>query len=1549
MASDLPEPEPAATDGSEGAPPGSPAGDAGGAARIRAGLRSLGRSASRLRPQSPRGRWIRVALILLLGAVAAGGYIVTRPTVLRGILQPALTRALGGEVTIDDVRLEGFSTLVVRSLLVRAPGWEGDAAEVVRAEDVRVTVSLAALLIGDVEVRSLQFGRLRVRSAERADAPGEFNILALGAEGRSDEDRLHPVRVDLNRLDIETGTVTRDGVWRRTGERSLRGFLAPSPDRRDGTLFSFRLADIVDGASADAPVASELAIAGTWDERTFAIAASLDAITLDDRVLALFPLAVQRTARTLGLSGQIRSATVKWAPKAPIFAELAIADMSMRLPEGIDLDDGWSRFRNGKREPREGLPSIHVRDGTIRLDGANVVLDRLTGELASTLAPSSDATPGSGASAPPDSVPGVVPVPIALTFSLAMDDFPIASVDWNDPDSRAKWIERTLRMAPFKLAFSIRGFDSSQATPGFDPVLEVPTPIAEALETFGVTAWRLDVETEFSRGKPIRDERGEWTAAAIRSHGQCFLSNGRGAYDGFPYQISDVRGHISFDQEESDDPERPGDDRLTIDYVTGTTEAGSTVTMKGMVSHLGPNARAEVAVSAPSFIIDARLIELFERGRLTSIACLFHQPSLDGLDSGGHVPHGDEAELTERLKALRSSLALATEPEQRERLAEEAVRVERMLSVRPFAMGGTGSLNIKLVRDPKADPPVQVTGKVDIERAGVLIDEFPYPLVVTSGRIEIEPGIITFGEEGLRATTLEGGLVRIGGKIEIVPRERLPGTTSADTVRARPDITITAAGDRITPRLFAALPPNKGDHIPGWPGHGMTKIARLLDATGLRGTIDLHGRITEEAPPPGVPIGRRMPIHTRLVIELRDGSIDAKASEGVRPSLPSGLALRDVVASLVIDRDQVELTAFRATDAFGAGTVVGAGRFDPDDQRESVQFRLQGMAISPWIVEAFPDEALGSARAWWERWRPRGTFDAALSLSSADGGNTLTSIEVRPGDMVVQPFGKEVSLRGLDGSLRLVADPSGSHLSVDGLRLADGLDAEAGELSIDAALDSRGAEVAAATLDVAAKDLRLEAGLTELLIRWSGAEEFADALIARHPVGRTDGALHATIGESSPSRAPEWRLSLSPSSVAIDIESGAIRGRPTILFDPESTITVNRDGATLDTIRGSFDGGSLALQARIDTASLPHVAEGTYSLHGAAWSDALAALLPPPLNLGRDSIDLKAQGLDLNDAAIRLVWDPERGITSPESYAVRAAVGLSQAQLSVGVPLTELDGAVDVDFLYARGAAASGGDDIRLRAGVTIPSCRIYDRLLTEGSTEILFAPAEPDRDGVGRRLLLNDIGGRLADGRVVGNATVDLDAKRYAADVRVINASLAPLLAPRDPESASGGAVDGRLSLEGPTGEEDPGKASRRTGRGRISIRDAAMAKSPITLRLLQLSQLALPLSSTLKTADIQFTVDGTTATFDRFELTTSGLVLDGAGTLDTRDFSVDLGLRSRGRLGILSDIVGTLSDQLYEIRVTGPLSDPQASVRMLPSMRRGDEATVNGEATGK
>ena len=118
-------------------------------------------------------------------------------------------------------------------------------------------------------------------------------------------------------------------------------------------------------------------------------------------------------------------------------------------------------------------------------------------------------------------------------------------------------------------------------------------------------------------------------------------------------------------------------------------------------------------------------------------------------------------------------------------------------------------------------------------------------------------------------------------------------------------------------------------------------------------------------------------------------------------------------------------------------------------------------------------------------------------------------------------------------------------------------------------------------------------------------------------------------------------------------------------------------------------------------------------------------------------------------------------------------------------------------------------------------------------------------------------------------------------------------------------------------------------------------MTNSPLTLRILQLSQLMLPVSSNLEFAEIGFTIDGDRMVFDDFLLTSAGLRLEGSGEMSLADWEIALRLFPKGTIPIFSDIVGTVTGTLYAVNVEGTLDDPQANLEALPLL--GDDARID------
>ncbi|MDZ4830933.1 MAG: hypothetical protein SGJ09_12135 [Phycisphaerae bacterium] len=1424
-----------------------------------------------------RRRRRRIAFSIILVALGLALFVCTRPSVLRRILEPVLASAFGGEVRLNDVHLAGFSTLVVGSLTLTAPGWPGAAGEVIRAEQVRIKVALGALLTGTVRIETLDFGLLRVRAAERTSEPGIFNVLALRPDVAAGDKPLRPLDVTLRRIELEMGTVGPDGAFRAVGQRILAGTLKPDLTRADGTLFQFALTDNTNASLTSGTPISGTLISGTWDDRTFAFACTVGSIELDRSVLDLLPIAMRQTSEAIGLTGRLRSARAAWSPEVPLIAELEVEDTVLTL-RGFDLRDRWARFQDGKRVESRGLPTMRLKEGRIRYRREELVFEKLKGQLASSAED-----------------PDLVPLPAELSLTIGLGPEALRAVDWSDVPARRRWLASFLATAPFELSVGIRGFESH---PNSGPsALEVPAPVASALETFGVSSWRLDVEAVITRGAPTAGDNGSLVPAPLAMRGQALISDGRGAFDAFPYPLEGVQAHITFEQKP------PSTDRVTIDYLRGTGPSGAAVTIRGSVQQFGTEAAIEVNITANETPVDDTLFNCF-RGQLrAAFEMLFHRASASALEAAGLLDDSDLESLTSQARLLESRLAHATIDEA-SILTSDLTRVRRMIDARPFKLGGSVDLDLTVRRQQGRGQPAIVSGGMSLRRACILVAAFPYPFTVTGGDLLLAVDGIAVVGDGLRAVTRSGAAVRVQGRVGF----RQDHTPGADVGTMAPDISIVAAGDRITPLLLAAIPPGKGEVPRGWPGEELTSAASLMGAARLDGTLDYRVHVTARNNEP----------HTAMDVQLSGGTVDVDPVSGPPLGLPAALAIDDLNATLHIEDDRITLTSVGgrvegATDD-DFGTASASGTLGPGLERD-VQLRFNDVAIMPWMADVLQERDCVEARRLFETFSPGGHADASLAVRRESEGQAEVTGTITPRDLRFQFEGGEVAAQRAGGQITLNARENALSVEASQLKWTVGRDGVDGDWSIDGDATFSDGGVSDLDLRILAARARYESPLAIGIVRRTAGDSVGAAYAAARPEGRF--TAEATL-RSTAAHALTWNAFIEPGVLTATIGDA----RPQLRFEGPGVMTLSPSEIRLDKLLARVDGGTVAAEGRADLSGAQHEFVGSLRVDADQWTPEITTFLPEPLGTARRGLGFTALRLSMPAAKVRVVWDPAQGITSPSRYELKADVSASGGNFAIGVPFTSVDGSCSLDFSYA---LLEGAQRVKtLRADLASPSVRLYDRLVTDATAVIALEEG-------GDVLTVQRFDGSIAGGRVAGEASLDLRDQRFRGDVRLTEAGLAPLLSPNDTGSKKTGTVDARLSLEGVVGD-----ISRRAGRGRIAIRDATMASSALTLRLLDLSQLALPLSTAIRAADISFFFEGPLARFERFHLETAGVDIDGRGFVDTRDFTIAAAFRSRGRMAIVRDLVGAVTDTLYEIELSGPVIDPKASLRPLPGLGR-------------
>jgi hypothetical protein len=421
--------------------------------------------------------------------------------------------------------------------------------------------------------------------------------------------------------------------------------------------------------------------------------------------------------------------------------------------------------------------------------------------------------------------------------------------------------------------------------------------------------------------------------------------------------------------------------------------------------------------------------------------------------------------------------------------------------------------------------------------------------------------------------------------------------------------------------------------------------------------------------------------------------------------------------------------------------------------------------------------------------------------------------------------------------------------------------------------------------------------------RWNPAGEASGTVtVTRTPTRPVDWQIEVDEGALilgdpagvpiSLALAPGGRLGLGPGVISVDGSAGS--GAPGLSGRlPGGWFTL--DGALATGPGGPEDGGAMRLAFEVGPVDR-----------------AVTNVLPDDLAAGLGAIELAATQAGSDDLEL-FGWTPET-----PSIGLRGGVLLHDGSLDAGTRLSRIHARFGVD---ARSGRPEPVDiDLGCGEGTFVAKDRVFEN--TGGRLRV--------SEGT-NRLRIEDLQATLYGGRAWASADIGGPSRTWRLEVGVAGAALPGLIrgGATTQSFAGAGDVDGSLSLGG-----ELGTAGSLRGTGRLSARDARMAELPLTLRLLQATQLMIPLSDSLDRASVAFHLRGDDLRFDRFDLTCPTLKLLGAGTMNLSDWTVALRFRNRGTLPVFSDLFGAASDALFVIDVSGPAGSPEVKLTPLPPL---------------
>jgi hypothetical protein len=556
-----------------------------------------------------------------------------------------------------------------------------------------------------------------------------------------------------------------------------------------------------------------------------------------------------------------------------------------------------------------------------------------------------------------------------------------------------------------------------------------------------------------------------------------------------------------------------------------------------------------------------------------------------------------------------------------------------------------------------------------------------------------------------------------------------------------------------------------------------------------------------------------------------------------------------------------------------------------------------------------PADVRESAADTWRRCQASGTFDGDIDVRQDAGGADLRHAEF--------------SMRGVrfvaDGTPCEMRVPCG-FLTIDGptLRLTDiqvqaiAADRTVGSLEASGtlAIDRGGTHHLDGRWDVQS----LASPLWTALLRAANLPDLARLHDRWNPCGSASGSLAVRAGE--PGR-PAWSLAVDdgaavfgdPSGVpiAMELSPGATLG-----VAPGTLSLRAAEGDDRPALCGRIAGGGFTIDGELGIGAGGPADGGAMRLgfDFGPVNESVTNVLPDALAQALRAIDLRATNAS-SDRLRLLGWTGT--VPTP---GLQGGIVLQDGTLQAGTELSRIHARFGIDARDGRPDPVvidlGGGE------GTFVAKDRAFDSV--RGTLRVA--------EGA-RRIEIQDLQATLYGGRAWAQSMIGGERREWRLQVGVAGASLPGLIrgGASSQTFADRGDVNAWLSLGGDLDTE----GSLR-GVGRFEATHAHMAELPLTLRLLQATQLMLPLSDSLDAAQADFHVHGRELRFEHLDLTCPTLKLLGSGSVDLSNWVVALRFRNRGTVPLVSDLFGAASDNLFVIDVNGPAWDPTVKLTPLP-----------------
>ena len=908
---------------------------------------------------------------------------------------------------------------------------------------------------------------------------------------------------------------------------------------------------------------------------------------------------------------------------------------------------------------------------------------------------------------------------------------------------------------------------------------------------------------------------------------------------------------------------------------------------------------------------------------------------------------------------------------------------------------GTCRLTVEVNRRTRDDRP-EVSGQLDIINGKFLYSKFPYPLREVTGRISFgrdpQSGEDKIEIRNIRGRGLENGpnrntLIAVDG--EIGP---LGPNTGVDVRVEGTDVSSEEALRlAFPPEVRTAIsifdPSGKGE-FPKYRGRFLCHIVRPV---GPRTRWSFDTDVTLEDASGRLEAFPYPLEHVAGELKIRSGHVDI-----VNTSMKRGNASLLVNGRVSWGRDG-------ATTRPAAAGSRPAGH-GATEQATTVVTNLtlhaRNVPIDADLLAALPPER----REWLEKVGVSGLLDIDGRITQGIHGERgraaekpplprVGAAQAEPGTNSGPPLEYDLDLTVREGSVW----PAGGTFAVSGVSGKMRISPDSMEI-LELKGRRGGGEITGrgrAEWNAARPRVRLSAGATNLALEpslfaalpegarkaWEEVQpkgsidvdltyESDAAGIARESAGAAkQRAATATVDASSLLSAvdvidltapPAPRPAVVPHGLRVVIKphdlSLTLKSVPYRLDKLSGTVTVLPDKVVLEDLAGQHGNATVKVAGTGMTGP-----DGVWDLklagHDLEVNDELKKALPPGLTGIMESLELGGRiGFmfprfvyrpgETNAAATKPAVVPPSQANAPKppgdvkateeggaDIDLGGSITLSKASLDVGVPLKDVEASINLRNLSVRQGVPEVAD-----GDIVASSMSMGGRVLRDFHADVAKPAGKPE-------LRLDRMEAKTCGGIIGGTVNLlfpDDAPSRYALNLAVRNVDVAQLA--QENEAEVKGQLTASLALEGAWGG-----LSERRGRGDLTVAGRGMVRVPIVLGLMQVTNLAVPLSGPFSEATARYSVEGQRIVFENMELRSDTMVMSGDGQLDFGTMKVRLNFITDNPRGLkvpfLNDLLQGARQELMKIHVRGTIQEPKVSAGMMNTFTTTIDEVMRGD----